>query len=284
MKDYYFSDVLAEKRRGGEIKVGFKNRIRIKNSAYDRPIKVFFITALLLSLISIFSLDIEWAIIIERFSDLGDVFIQLSKFNFANFNFVTLAFLESVNVTVLATIYSVIFGLVMAAFISKNIAPNQKLSVFLSALNSFIRAVPTPVWVLIFIACLGFGPAPGIVGLSLHATAFFARAFAQSFEEVPVETIEALRSTGAGRVHIFFGALLPASLTSLVAWIAMRFEINFSESAILGMVGGGGIGYSIASSISGYNFGRAGVSILMVLLFAFILEITFASIKRKLKV
>ncbi len=172
----------------------------------------------------------------------------------------------------------------MGAFMARNITPSRKLAAALSAYNSFIRAVPTPVWVLLALACIGFGPAPGIIGLSFHAAAFFARAFAQSFEEVPQDIIEALQATGAGRIQIFFSAVLPASITALIAWGAMRFEINFAESAILGMVGGGGIGYSIAASMTGYHFGRAGLAILMVFVFAYSLELTFTAIKRRMKI
>ncbi len=284
MEEYYASDVLVEKGRFKESGAGRMKKIKITNPAYNRPVNIFLTVTIFLSIFSIISLKIDWPTLFRRFSDLFDVFMQLTRFNFLNFNLVVLAFAESVTVTVLATLYSIVGGLLMAAFMAKNITPGKKLAVVLSAFNSFIRAVPTPVWVLLIIACLGFGPAAGIIGLSFHATAFFARAFSQAFEEVPAATIEALQATGAGRVHIFFGAVLPASITALVAWGALRFEINFSESTILGMVGGGGIGYSIASSMTGYNFGRAGISILMVFLFAFSLELTFTAMKRRMKV
>jgi phosphonate transport system permease protein len=110
---------------------------------------------------------------------------------------------------------------------------------FLSSFFTFLRAVPTPVWVLLALVCLGLGPIAGIVGLSVHATAFFARAFSQSFEDVPPEVIEALEVTGASKLQIFFSAILPAALSMIIAWTGMRFEINFQESAILGMVGAG---------------------------------------------
>jgi phosphonate transport system permease protein len=284
MEEYYVSDVIVEKGGFNQPVIRNSKKVRINNPEYDRPTNLFFGITSVLSIISIFSLNIDWLKLAERMVDLGDVFLQLSKFNFLNFHLVAIAFVESITVTILATLYSLIGGLLMAAFMAKNITPSKKLSSILYAYNSFIRAVPTPVWVLLVIACLGFGPAPGIIGLSFHATAFFARAFAQSFEEVPTSTIEALQATGASRIHIFFSAVLPASFTALVAWGAMRFEINFSESAILGMVGGGGIGYSIAASMTGYNFGRAGISILMVFFFAFSLELIFTAIKRKMKV
>ena len=64
------------------------------------------------------------------------------------------------------------------------------------------------VWVLLMMVCLGMGPAAGIAGLCVHTTAFFTRAFAQSFESIPQETIEALEATGVGRIGVFFNAVL----------------------------------------------------------------------------
>lgn len=62
----------------------------------------------------------------------------------------------------------------------------------------------------------------------------------------------------------------------------MRFEINFAECAILGMVGAGGIGFMISNSIQSYDYGTAGVAIVMVFLFAYCIERTFVAIKRTL--
>lgn len=146
-----------------------------------------------------------------------------------------------------------------------------------------LRAVPTPVWVLLMMVCLGMGPAAGIAGLCVHTTAFFTRAFAQSFESIQQETIEALEATGVGRIGVFFNAVLPAALSQLVAWIAMRFEINFSECAILGMIGAGGIGFIIARSIQGYEYGTAGVAIVLVFAFAYSIERLFIFIKNKIR-
>ncbi len=259
-------------------------KIRINNPKNDKPFKMFLLIIFILSVISILLLGIDWLKLASRFSNLLHVFTELSKFDFTNFNLTAVSFLESASAAVLATFYSIVLGLLMAFFMARNITPFKSLSLVLSAYNSFVRAVPTTVWVLLILACIGFGPAPGIIGLSFHATAFFSRTFAQAFEEVPKESIEALKACGAGRLQIFFCAVLPSSFTSLVAWSALRFEINFSESAILGMVGAGGIGYSIEANMTSYCYGQAGIAILMVFVFAFSLEIMFTALKRRLKV
>ena len=85
-------------------------------------------------------------------------------------------------------------------------------------------------------------------GYVFTQTAFFTKSFAQSFESIPDETLEALEVTGTGRLSIFTNAILPAALSQIVAWAGMRLETNFSECAILGMVGAGGIGYVISTS------------------------------------
>ena len=114
----------------------------------------------------------------------------------------------------------------------------------------------------------------------MHATAFFARAFPQSFEDVPEEVIEALEATGASKLHIFLSAILPAAASQIMAWTGLRFEINFSESAILGMIGAGGIGFAIANNIQSYQFGAAGLAIVLVFVFAYCVELVFTTIKK----
>ena len=69
--------------------------------------------------------------------------------------------------------------------------------------------------------------------------------------------------------------------TQIVAWAGMRLEVNFSECAILGMVGAGGVGYVISNRLQGYDYGTAGVAILLVFLVAYCIERVFVRIKKK---
>lgn len=76
-------------------------------------------------------------------------------------------------------------------------------------------------------------------------------------------------------------ALKVSRMKLFVAWAGMRLETNFSECAILGMVGAGGIGYVISNSLQGYDYGTAGVAILLVFLVAYCIERLFVKIKKK---
>ena len=75
---------------------------------------------------------------------------------------------------------------------------------------------------------------------------------------------------------------MPAALSSLVAWFALRLEINFEQSSILGMVGAGGIGYVIVAALHNGNEGLATLAILLVFTCSLSLELLFVRIKKKI--
>ena len=97
----------------------------------------------------------------------------------------------------------------------------------------------------------------------------------------PGMALEDLTALSLSLIHIFMNAVLPASLSQIVAWAGMRLEVNFSECAILGMVGAGGVGYVISNSLQGYDYGTAGVAILLVFLVAYCIERVFVRIKKR---
>ena len=141
-----------------------------------------------------------------------------------------------------------------------------------------------PIWASVVIAilvCVGFGPSAGIIGICIFSTSFFARSFAQCYEEVPQETLEALRAMGAGRVKVFFSAVLPSAFTGMLAWTSISFESNFEASAVLGTVGAGGIGYVISNCMTRYAYGQAIVAIALVLAFTYAMELGFTAIKER---
>jgi phosphonate transport system permease protein len=207
----------------------------------------------------------------------------MAHFSTERFSLTLLTLAETVSVSLLALIYGLLIGMSLGALAAENISPWKPLSLILKCVFAFIRAVPTPVWVLLVLASMGFGMASGIMGLGFHVSAFFGKVFAQIFEEVPDETIEAIRATGANRAQVFFSAVLPSSLSSVIAWTALRFETNYVEAAILGMVGAGGVGYTILAAMNSYKFGRAGLAVAVVFAFALLIELVSARIKAKVK-
>lgn len=257
-------------------------KLKIDCAEKDRTIPVFIVSVAILAILSEQFLHINWTRLASRIPDVGDIFWKLLHFEFTNMDLIGTALLETVSITVLSTLYSILLGLFFGMLAAENVFRHKRFSRFVQSFFTFLRAVPTPIWVLLMMVCLGMGPAAGIAGLCVHTTAFFTKSFAQSFESIPAETLEALEATGVARLGVFMNAVLPSSLAQIVAWTGMRFEINFSECAILGMVGAGGVGFVISNSIQGYDYGTAGIAIFLVFLLAYCIERIFVKVKKKI--
>lgn len=182
----------------------------------------------------------------------------------------------------LTTIIGVIFGFIFGLFGSRNVT-NARVSSVIKGFAGFIRAVPTIIWVLFFISGYGLSATTAIVGMSFHSIAFYIKAFSEAFEEVDAGTIETLKATGANKLQIISSAMIPAAYTKLVAWIAIRLELNFGVAVIIGPAVGvpGTIGSKMNTFSRAANYPGLGVSILAIFVTVFILEVIITRYKQK---
>jgi len=133
------------------------------------------------------------------------------------------------------------------------------------ALLGFVRAVPDLVWALLFVAAVGLGPLAGTLALAVAYTGVLGRVYADVFEHVAPEPLEALQSTGATRMQIFLRGVWPQALPHLMAYSLYSFECCVRAAAVLGFVGAGGIGYEISVSMRLFEY-RQVLTLLLVLI------------------
>lgn len=195
--------------------------------------------------------------------------------------------LQQVVITLALAFLSTLIGAVISFFLAiacaKNLAPSS-LSNFIIAMNSFIRAVPTVLWVLIFAIVAGLGSVAAILGMTLHTIAYLTKAYSESFEEIDHGVIEALRATGAKWWHIIVHGVLPQTSSYMVSWTFLRFETNYGVAIAMGAAAAaGGIGFELFMA-SGfyYDLYEVGMITYFALIIAIILELISVRIKNKL--
>ncbi|NQX68291.1 ABC transporter permease subunit [Paenibacillus alba] len=184
----------------------------------------------------------------------------------------------------LTTLFGAILALFLALFAARNLSSNL-VSMIIKGGVAFIRAVPTVLWVLIFAVAAGLGSVAAVIGMTFHSVSYLVKAFSESFEELDEGVIEALKASGANWWQIVFQAVIPSSITYLISWTFMRFEINFAVAVAMGAAAGaGGIGFDMFMA-SGfyYDVREVGVVTYFILFFAVLLEIMAARIKKKLR-
>lgn len=146
----------------------------------------------------------------------------------------------------LSTIISVLLSFPLAILNTEAIISNYIIRSIIFSFSSFVRSIPTIIWVMLFSVCLGVGPVATIIGLSLHSIAYLVYAFSMSFNSLAPNTIDSLLSCGANKASILTQAILPSSFKQLISWAFFRFEINFMNVVALGSAAGaGGIGYEL---------------------------------------
>jgi phosphonate transport system permease protein len=190
--------------------------------------------------------------------------------------------LFTLGIAFLATLTGGIFAFFLGLFSAQNLS-SRKVSSVIKGFVSFVRAVPTVLWVLIFAVSIGLGSTAAVVGLTFHTFGYLLKAFSESFEELDPGVIEALKACGANWWQIVFQAVIPSSLSYLLAWTFMRFEINFVEAVAVGAAAGaGGIGFELYMA-SGHYFDLREVGMItwLILGVALILESSSSVLKSR---
>ena len=194
------------------------------------------------------------------------------------------ALFMTLSLGVLSTIFGAIIGFFGALLCAKNIA-NPVVANVVKSFVAFIRAVPTILWVLIFTVAAGLGSVAAVVGLTFHSAGYLIKAYAEAIEEMDDGAIEALKASGASYWQIIFQAVLPSSVSYMVAWTFLRFEINFTNAIAVGAAAGaGGIGFDLFMAGSFYfDLRELGFITYIVVAAVILLELVATKVKAKVR-
>jgi phosphonate transport system permease protein len=154
------------------------------------------------------------------------------------------------------------------------------LSISTRSVLGFLRAVPDLMWALLLVAAVGLGPLAGTIALAISYTGVLGRVYADVFDAVEAQPVEALLSTGASRLQIFLTAIWPQALPNMTAYTLYSFECCVRAAAVLGFVGAGGIGYEINLSMRLFDYRQVTTLLLAFLLILSLTDLISRSLRR----
>ncbi|WP_432045220.1 phosphonate ABC transporter, permease protein PhnE [Streptomyces asiaticus] len=189
---------------------------------------------------------------------------------------------QTLAVVIAGTALSVVLSVPVALLAARNTTLNTPCRVVARAAIVLCRAVPDVVFAIAAFRVFGLGGMTGVVALGTHSVGMVGKLTADAVEQIDEGPRTALRAAGAGRLQQITGAVLPQVLPSLVATALHRLDINLRVSVVLGFVGVGGIGYSLATAVNRLDYQRAMALALVVLLTCFAFESVSGAIRRTL--
>lgn len=262
----------------------FPKPSRDKSRLYIFGVLIFLAIFTVIGLVKIFSEDIDWGPALSATLENIRVMFTESKFTHFTWGHAILQVLITMGLAFVTTVLSAIVAFFMSLVVAENVIGGIPGKI-VRGIVSFIRSIPTVLWVLIF-ARVTLGSQAAVMGISFHAIGYLTKVFAESIEELDDGKIEALKASGASFWQIVSQAVLPMTLSYFVAWTFMRFEINYVVALAMGAAAGaGGIGYDLFMAGSFYfNVREVGAIAYLVVVTTLILEMISKHIKKSLKV
>ncbi|WP_035853416.1 phosphonate ABC transporter, permease protein PhnE [Deefgea rivuli] len=172
--------------------------------------------------------------------------------------------METIQIAVWGTLFGVLFAVPLSFLAARNLKMPWVLYQGTRQLFNLIRSINELILALIFVSAVGLGPFPGVLALALHGIGMLGKFFAESIEEIDQGPIEALEATGASALQVIVFGVMPQVITAWIAVILYRFEVNLRSATVLGMVGAGGLGFELLSSLKLFKYPEAATCIIVI--------------------
>lgn len=189
---------------------------------------------------------------------------------------------ETVAMAAVGTAIATLLAVPMALLASRNLTPWPRLYLPARWLLNGLRGIDSFVFALLFVAAVGLGPFAGVLGIALHTWGSAGKFMADTIESAPLGPMQAVETTGAGRLIAARYALIPEVLPAILSSTLYLFEFNVRASTVLGVVGAGGIGQELKNSMDLLDFARLATIIAIVLLVVTAIDQVAAWLRRRL--
>jgi phosphonate transport system permease protein len=217
--------------------------------------------------------DTDWSRI-GGLQSIGKAMGRFLDIDFGLIPHLPLPMLETFMMASLGTLLGCCFSLPVAWFGAFNVTPNRlifyPLGRFLMTLSRSIHEI---VWALIFVAAVGLGALPGILAIAMRSVGFISKITAEAIENIDPKPVEAIRAVGGNRFQVMYYGILPQILPVVLGTVIFEWDINIRRSAIMGLVGAGGLGLTFFRQMAMYNYGGVTMVILAILVLVILGEL-----------
>ena len=231
-------------------------------------------------MLALASVEVNWARVAEG---AGRALNFLGAFLQPDFvsrqNDIVAGLMESLTMTLTSTVIGVLLAIPVGLGAAKNIAPLPVYAVC-RAIIAVSRTFQEVIIAILFVVMFGFGPFAGMLTLAFATIGFMAKLLAEDIEDLDWKQVEAVRATGASWWQTMNHAVQPQVMPRLIGLSMYRLDINFRESSVIGIVGAGGIGATLNTSLSRYEYGTSAAILLIIIAIVLMSEYASSHVRR----
>ncbi len=145
-----------------------------------------------------------------------------------------------------------------------------------------LRSVEVMIIAVIMVVVVGIGPFAGVLAIVIHSIGALGKLYSEAIESIDPGPIEAITATGASRIQVIAYAVVPQVVPAFLSFTFYRWDINVRMSTVIGLVGGGGIGYILIQYINLLQWNQAATAIWLITIVVMALDFSSAYLRRKL--
>jgi len=213
----------------------------------------------------------------------ADLFKRMWPFDWAFYpKEVHAALIETLHIATLGTILALFLALPLSFLAARNFTRNPILNFLAQFIFVSSRSVNSLIWALLFVAIFGPGALSGVLSIAFRSIGFVGKLFGEALEEAQKGPIEALTATGAPKSMILVKGYWPQVEPAFWSVALLRWDINIRESAVLGLVGAGGIGVALDSALNNLYWDQVGLILGVIFAVVVATEIITSTIRRRI--
>jgi phosphonate transport system permease protein len=193
---------------------------------------------------------------------------------------------ETIYLAFIGTALSLIIALPLSFLGARNLmSANSFLKAIygiVRGLFSVLRSVEVLIIAVIAVAAVGIGPFAGVLALAIHGIGALGKLYSEAIESIEHGPIEAIRSTGASDLQVIVYAVVPQVVPQFIAFTLYRWDINVRMATVIGLVGGGGIGYQLIQYMNLLQWRQAATAIWLIAGVVMLMDYASAVIREKI--
>jgi phosphonate transport system permease protein len=192
------------------------------------------------------------------------------------------ALMETIHIASLGTLLALLLALPVGVLAAHNVCPYTPANLAAKLILVSSRSVNSLVWALLFVGIFGPGALAGTLAIAFRSIGFVGKLVGEALEETNRGPVEALDAVGAPWVSRLTFGYWPQVKPAFWSIALFRWDINVRESAVLGLVGAGGIGMTLDSALNLFQWNRVATILLAIFAVVILAEIVVTIVRKRI--
>ena len=192
---------------------------------------------------------------------------------------------ETIFLGMMATAFGIVLSIPASFLAARNLMSGSRITLWIYYLTrtllNIVRSIEPLIWAVIALIVVGLGPFAGILALTLHSIAALGKLYSEAIESIDPGPLEAIQATGANWLQTVIYGVVPQVVPPFVSFTIYRWDINVRMSTIIGLVGGGGIGFLLIQWLRLGDYKAAGIAVWFITIAVALLDYVSSEIRQR---